>query len=120
MQELFSKQENFNSSENRTFDKVKVEFSLLKQSIHHLDRKLDDEISFRLKSEDEIKMWFDQKFLLYKESANSEEILLQEKEKRLQNFLQEGLSRIGDILKEVKEKQSSQIKDVSDQTFSSI
>ena len=59
--------------------------------IAEVDKKLDDEISFRLKSEDDMRQWFDQKFEILKETRNMDESRAVEREKRLMHQLSQGL-----------------------------
>lgn len=69
-----------------------------------LDNKIDDETSFRIRSEDDIRKWFESKFSLVSERLNYEEKGSLDRERRMMQQLQEGLTTIADIVRGVKEQ----------------
>jgi hypothetical protein len=54
-------------------DRTESELSFMKATIHGFERKIDDEIAVRLRGEDEIRKWFEQKFAMMMERLNFEE-----------------------------------------------
>lgn len=54
-------------------EKSDSDLGYIKGMIATLDKKVDDEMSFRLRSEDDIRKWFEQKFTLTTERLNFEE-----------------------------------------------
>ena len=85
-------------------EKVDNDFGFVKGMVATLDKKIDEEISFRLRSEDDIRKWFDQKFLMLTERVNLEDRSLLEREKRMMQQLHEGLQTISEIVRGVKEQ----------------
>lgn len=45
----------------------------MKTSISNIDKKIEEEAAFRIRNEDEIRKWFEQKFALMMERLNFEE-----------------------------------------------
>lgn len=64
-------------------DKTENDFGFLKGMLSTLDKRIDDEVSFRLRSEDDIRKWFEQKFVLTSERLNMEDRQALEREKRI-------------------------------------
>ena len=60
---------------------------MVRALVRDLDKKVDDEISFRLKSEDEMRHWFEQRIQIIKEMRNADENRAVEREKRITHQL---------------------------------
>lgn len=64
-------------------ERTENDFGFVKGMINSLDKKIDEEIGFRMRSEDDIRKWFEQKFVLTTERLNMEERGSLEREKRM-------------------------------------
>lgn len=67
-----------NTDEKSLLERMKQErtendMGFLKGMITTLDKKIDDESSFRLRSEDDMRKWFESKFTMVSERLNMEE-----------------------------------------------
>jgi hypothetical protein len=51
-------------------DRSESDFLYVRGMIATLDKKIDDETSFRIRSEDDIRKWFESKFQLMSEKFN--------------------------------------------------
>jgi len=96
------------ADERHLIDRMKQEktdndFGFLKGMISTLDKKIDDETSFRLRSEDDMRKWFEQKVTIMNERYAQEERGGIERERRMMQQLQEGLQTVGEIVRGVKE-----------------
>lgn len=85
-----------------------------------LERKTDDETSFRLRSEDDIRKWFEQKFAILTERVNQEDRTSLDRERRMMQQLQEGLITMGEIVKNVKEQNSIGLNEVHTLSLESL
>ncbi len=77
-----------NTDEKVVLERMKQEKSdhdlgFLKGMLATLDKKVDEEIQFRLRSEDDLRKWFEQKFQMLGERLNFEERGSMEREKRM-------------------------------------
>jgi hypothetical protein len=63
------------------------DFSFIKGMIATLDKKIDDETSFRIRSEDDIRKWFETKFHMMVEKFNMEEKGSLDRERRMMQQL---------------------------------
>jgi hypothetical protein len=54
-------------------DRSESEFGFMKATISSIDKKVEEEIALRVRTEDEIRKWFEQKFALMMERLNFEE-----------------------------------------------
>lgn len=52
--------------EKLTRENLDQNYSVIANAIQSLDRKVDDEIQFRLRAEDDMRSWVDQKAILLK------------------------------------------------------
>lgn len=108
---------NNNTDEKQLLERMKQErvdndFGFVKGMITTIDKKLDEEITFRMRSEDDIRKWFDQKFTMMNERVNIEERGSLEREKRMMQQLQEGLHTLSEIVRGVKEQAAIGITEV--------
>ena len=85
---------------NGTFE---GEIDYLRNLIKTLERRMDDESAFRIKNEDDLRQWFDQKVGSLTEQVRNEERMSLEREKRIIAQFQEGLSTINEIVRGSKE-----------------
>eukprot|EP00347_Sterkiella_histriomuscorum_P013165 403365759 len=98
-----------NSEEKYLLERMKQEKSdndlgFVKGMIATLDKKIDDESSFRIRSEDDIRKWFESKFTMSIERLNFEERGALDRERRMMQQLQEGMTSIAEIVRGVKEQ----------------
>ena len=61
------------NSEARSREVHDSSMSMMKSMIETLDRKIEDEISFRLQSEETVKHWFQQKIDVINQGQRSDE-----------------------------------------------
>lgn len=85
-------------------EKTDNDLGFIKGMIVTLEKKIDDESSFRIRSEDDIRMWFEKKYTMVIERLNFEEKGSLDRERRMMQQLQEGLTTIGEIVRGVKEQ----------------
>lgn len=64
-------------------DRAESDTQYVKQMIITIEKKLDDEQQFRIKNEEDIKRYFENKFIAMSEKSKNEEKLSLEREKRL-------------------------------------
>ncbi len=64
-------------------EKTDNDLGYIKGMIVTLDKKIDDETSFRIRSEDDIRKWFESKFSLVSERLNFEEKGSLDRERRM-------------------------------------
>ena len=84
-------------------EKTDNDLGFIKGMIATLDKKIDDESSFRIRSEDDIRKWFESKFNMTVERLNFEERGSLDRERRMMQQLQEGMTSIAEIVRGVKE-----------------
>ena len=72
--------------------------------INSIERKLEDEQSFRVKNEEDTKRYYENKFIGLQEKMKNEEKLSLEREKRLMQQFQEGLVTMNEIIRGTKEQ----------------
>jgi hypothetical protein len=63
------------------------DLGFVKGMIASLDKKIDDETSFRIRSEDDIRKWFESKFTMMSERLNLEERGSLDRERRMMQQL---------------------------------
>lgn len=68
-----------------------------------IDKKIDDESTFRIRSEDDIRKWFEQKISMINERINLEEKGSLDRERRMMQQLQEGLINVTEIIRGIKD-----------------
>lgn len=76
----------------------------LKNYIRTVERKLEDESAFRLKNEDDLRSWFEQKVASIHQKLKNEEKMALDREKKMMEQLQESLITINDIISGTKEQ----------------
>ena len=86
---------------NGTFE---GEMTYLRNVLKTLERWIDDETAFRVKNEDDLRTWFEQKVNGLNERIKNEEKQSLERERKLIFQFQEGLSTINEIVKGTKEQ----------------
>ena len=64
-------------------EKTDNDLGYIKGMISTLDKKIDDESSFRIRSEDDIRKWFESKFSMLVERLNVEEKGYLDRERRM-------------------------------------
>ena len=74
----------------------------------------------RLRGEDEIRKWFEQKFHMMMERLNFEERGQLDRERRIMQSLQEGLQALADIVRGVKEQMGLGLAEVHTLTLENI
>jgi hypothetical protein len=74
----------------------------------------------RLRGEDEIRKWFEQKFSMMMERLNFEERGQLDRERRIMQSLQEGLQALADIVRGVKEQMGLGLAEVHNLTLENI
>jgi len=74
----------------------------------------------RLRGEDEIRKWFEQKFSMMMERLNFEERGQLDRERRIMQSLQEGLQALSDIVRGVKEQMGLGLAEVHNLTLENI
>ncbi len=114
-----------NQEEKTMLEQMKAErnendFSFIKGMIATLDKKIDDETSFRIRSEDDIRKWFETKFHMMVEKFNMEEKGSLDRERRMMQQLQEGLTTISEIVRGVKEQTAIGLNEVHTITLENI
>ncbi|CDW91573.1 UNKNOWN [Stylonychia lemnae] len=85
-------------------EKTDNDLGFIKGMIVTLDKKIDDESSFRIRSEDDIRKWFEGKISMTVDRLNFEEKGSLDRERRMMQQLQEGLTSIAEIVRGVKEQ----------------
>jgi hypothetical protein len=85
---------------NGTFE---AEIEYTRNLLKTMERRMDDEAAFRVKNEDDIRTWFDQKVNALHERVKSEEKMSLERERKMIQQFQEGLSTINEIVQGSKE-----------------
>lgn len=93
-------------------DKTDNDLGFIKGMIITLDKKIDDESSFRIRSEDDVRKWFESKITLMSERLTFEEKGSLDRERRMMQQLQEGLTTIAEIVRGVKEQTSIGLNEV--------
>ena len=88
---LLGSQEEKVNIERMKSDRNESELAFMKATIQSFDRKIEDEIAVRLRGEDDIRKWFEQKFAMMMERLNFEERGQLDRERRIMQSLQEGL-----------------------------
>jgi hypothetical protein len=68
-------------------DKIASELGYFKAQIVTIEKKVDEEVAFRVRNEDEIRKWFEQKFALMMERLNFEERSQLDRERRIMQSL---------------------------------
>lgn len=101
-------------------DRNDSELAYMKATISGFDRKIEDEIAVRLRGEDEIRKWFEQKFAMMMERLNFEERGQLDRERRIMQSLQEGLQALADIVRGVKEQMGLGLAEVHNLTLENI
>lgn len=59
----------------------------MRTTIHNIDKKVEEEGAFRVRNEDEVRKWFEQKFALMMDRLNFEERGQLERERRIMSSL---------------------------------
>ena len=77
-------------------------------------------MAFRVRNEDEIRKWFEQKFSMTMERLNFEERGQLDRERRIMQSLQEGLQALADIVRGVKEQMGLGLAEVHNLTLENI
>jgi hypothetical protein len=77
-------------------------------------------VAFRVRNEDEIRKWFEQKFSMTMERLNFEERGQLDRERRIMQSLQEGLQALADIVRGVKEQMGLGLAEVHNLTLENI
>lgn len=114
-----------NQEEKQFLERMKQErndsdFLYVKGMIATIDKKVDDETSFRIRSEDDIRKWFESKFHLMAEKFAHEERGGLERERRMMHQLQEGLQTIAEIVRGVKEQTTIGLNEVHTLTLENV
>ena len=69
-----------------------------------LERKIEDEQQFRVRNEEDLKIYFENKLISVQEKMKNEEKMSLERERRLMQQFQEGLVTMNDIIRGTKEQ----------------
>lgn len=85
-----------------------------------MERKVEEEGNARLRAEDDIRGWFEQKFSLMMERLTFEERGQLDRERRIMQSLQEGLQALADIVRGVKEQMGLGLAEVHNLTLENI
>jgi len=114
-----------NREEKESIEKIKAdrndsEMTFMRVQVQGFERKIDDEIAVRLRGEDEIRKWFEQKFAMMMERLNFEERGQLDRERRIMQSLQEGLQALADIVRGVKEQMGLGLAEVHNLTLENI
>jgi hypothetical protein len=114
-----------NHEEKESIEKIKAdrndsEMTFMRVQVQGFERKIDDEIAVRLRGEDEIRKWFEQKFAMMMERLNFEERGQLDRERRIMQSLQEGLQALADIVRGVKEQMGLGLAEVHNLTLENI
>lgn len=117
---VISSQEEKVNIERIKSDRTESELGFMKATINGFERKIEDEISVRLRGEDEIRKWFEQKFAMMMERLNFEERGQLDRERRIMQSLQEGLQALADIVRGVKEQMGLGLAEVHNLTLENI
>lgn len=116
---------NGNQEEKSLIERMKQEqnnsdMSFLKGMISTLDKKVDEEIQHRLRSEDDGRKWFESKLNMIVEKSSIEERSSLDRERRMMQQLQEGLTTLSEIVRGVKESTSIGLSDMHALSMESI
>ena len=114
-----------NQDEKNLLERIKQErsesdFLYIKGMIATLDKKIDDESSFRIRSEDDIRKWFESKFHVMSEKFSQEERGSLERERRMIHQLQEGMQTIAEIVRGLKEQTAIGLNEVHTLTLENV
>jgi len=120
IQLLLGNQEQKLTIEQIKQDKVDSELAYFRAQIGGIERKIEDEVAFRVRNEDEIRKWFEQKFAMTMERLNFEERGQLDRERRIMQSLSEGLQALADIVRGVKEQMGLGLAEVHNLTLENI
>ena len=103
--ELFKMGEDERSKNSELRDgTVNGELAYLKNMLKTMERRMEDEAAFRVKNEDDLRTWFDQKVNSLQERVKNEEKMSLERERKLIEQFQDGLQTLNDIVQGTKEQ----------------
>jgi hypothetical protein len=69
--------------EKLTRENIDQNYNVIANALQSLDRKVDDEIQFRIRAEDDMRSWVDQKTILLKQGQQFDAESQIEREKRI-------------------------------------
>lgn len=69
--------------EKLTRENIDQNYNVIANALQSLDRKVDDEIQFRIRAEDDMRSWVDQKTILLKQGQQFDADSQIEREKRI-------------------------------------
>jgi hypothetical protein len=69
--------------EKVTRENIDQNYNVIANALQSLDRKVDDEIQFRIRAEDDMRSWVDQKTILLKQGQQFDAESQIEREKRI-------------------------------------
>ena len=76
----------------------------VKNIVSQIERRMDEEAKHRMKTEDEMRHMIDNKFLVISEKLRAEEKMGLERERRLMQQFQEGMTTMNEIIRGAKEQ----------------
>ena len=76
----------------------------MRSMLSTLERKIEDEQQFRVRNEEDLKIYFENKLISVQEKMKNEEKMSLERERRLMQQFQEGLVTMNDIIRGTKEQ----------------
>jgi hypothetical protein len=76
----------------------------VKNIVSQIERRMDEEAKHRMKTEDEMRHMIDNKFLGISEKLRAEEKMGLERERRLMQQFQEGMTTMNEIIRGAKEQ----------------
>ena len=81
--------------------------------VQQIDKKVENEIGLRLKSEEEARQWFTQQLQVLKQSQTIDGSQALDREKQMMMQLNSGLAQISEVVKQVKAQSAQQLKELA-------